>query len=76
MYVVIIFEHKKKLLQDEAFVDPPIVVPYFLHGRAFDTIRNSAFDTAAQNDGGLLWQTFKSFTKLFCRGVFDILEQS
>ena len=54
MYVVIIFEHKKKLLQDEAFVDPPIVVPYFLHARAFDTIRNSAFDTAAQNDGGLL----------------------
>src|ERR687895_1258127 len=48
-YAVISFNHKKKLLQDEAFLaDAAIVDPYFLPGTPFNILRNSACDAAAQ----------------------------
>ena len=44
-YAVISFQHKKKLLQDEAFLaDSAIVDPYFLPGTPFNIMRNSACD--------------------------------
>src|SRR5688500_19610862 len=48
-YAVISFDHKKKLLQDEAFLaDAAVIDPYFLPGTPFNIMRNSACDAAAQ----------------------------
>ena len=48
-YAVVSFNHKKKLLQDEAFLaDAAIVDPYFLPGTPFNIMRNSACDALAQ----------------------------
>ena len=52
-YAVISFDHKKKLLQDEAFLaDVAVVDPYFLPGTPFNIMRNSACDAAAQASEG------------------------
>ena len=74
-YAVISFQHKKKLLQDEAFLaDAAIVDPYFLPGTPFNIMRNSACDAAAQASEGLDSKIGNPLTKLFCREAFDILE--
>ncbi len=76
-YAVISFEHKKKLLQDEAFLaDAAIVDPYFLPGTPFNIMRNSACDAAAQASEGHDSKLGNPFTKLFCREAFDILEDA
>src|SRR5919197_4252161 len=76
-YAVISFEHKKKLLQDEAFLaDAAIVDPYFLPGTPFSIMRNSACDAAAQASEGFDSKLANPFTKLFCREAFDILEDA
>lgn len=73
-YAVISFEHKKKLLQDEAFLaDAAIVDPYFLPGTPFNIMRNSACDAAAQASEGYDSKAGNPFTQLFCREAFDIL---
>ena len=74
-YAVISFQHKKKLLQDEAFLaDAAIVDPYFLPGTPFNIMRNSACDAAAQASEGHDSKIGNPLTKLFCREAFDILE--
>jgi succinate semialdehyde reductase len=76
-YAVISFEHKKKLLQDEAFLaDAAIVDPYFLPGTPFNIMRNSACDAAAQASEGYDSKLGNPFTKLFCREAFEILEDA
>lgn len=73
-YAVISFNHKKKLLQDEAFLaDAAIVDPYFLPGTPFNIMRNSACDAAAQASEGYDSKAGNPFTQLFCREAFDIL---
>jgi malonic semialdehyde reductase len=73
-YAVISFDHKKKLLQDEAFLaDAAIVDPYFLPGTPFNIMRNSACDAAAQASEGYDSKAGNPFTQLFCREAFDIL---
>ena len=76
-YAVISFEHKKKLLQDEAFLaDAAIVDPYFLPGTPFNIMRNSACDAAAQASEGYDSRLGNPFTRLFCKEAFDILEDA
>src|SRR5437870_11612023 len=76
-YAVISFNHKKKLLQDEAFLaDAAIVDPYFLPGTPFNIMRNSACDAAAQASEGYDSKLGNPFTKLFCREAFEILEDA
>ena len=76
-YAVISFEHKKKLLQDEAFLaDAAIVDPYFLPGTPFNIMRNSACDAAAQASEGYDSRIGNPFTKFFCKEAFDILEDA
>jgi succinate semialdehyde reductase len=76
-YAVISFEHKKKLLQDEAFLaDAAIVDPYFLPGTPFNIMRNSACDAAAQASEAYDSKLANPFTRLFCREAFDILEDA
>jgi len=76
-YAVISFEHKKKLLQDEAFLaDTAIVDPYFLPGTPFNIMRNSACDAAAQASEAYDSKLANPFTRLFCREAFDILEDA
>jgi len=76
-YAVISFEHKKKLLQDEAFLaDTAIVDPYFLPGTPFNIMRNSACDAAAQASEGYDSKIGNPFTKFFCKEAFDILEDA
>ena len=76
-YAVISFGHKKKLLQDEAFLaDAAIVDPYFLPGTPFNIMRNSACDAAAQASEGYDSKLGNPFTKLFCREAFEILEDA
>jgi succinate semialdehyde reductase len=76
-YAVISFEHKKKLLQDEAFLaDAAIVDPYFLPGTPFNILRNSACDAAAQASEGYDSKIGNPFTKFFCKEAFDILEDA
>jgi succinate semialdehyde reductase len=76
-YAVISFEHKKKLLQDEAFLaDAAIVDPYFLPGTPFNIMRNSACDAAAQASEGYDSKIGNPFTKFFCKEAFDILEDA
>ena len=76
-YAVISFEHKKKLLQDEAFLaDTAIVDPYFLPGTPFNIMRNSACDAAAQASEAYDSKLGNPFTRLFCREAFDILEEA
>ncbi|HXG06914.1 MAG TPA: iron-containing alcohol dehydrogenase [Nitrososphaera sp.] len=73
-YAVISFDHKKKLLQDEAFLaDAAIVDPYFLKGTPFNIMRNSACDAAAQASEGYDSKAGNPFTQLFCKEAFDIL---
>ena len=73
-YAVISFDHKKKLLQDEAFLaDAAIVDPYFLPGTPFNILRNSACDAAAQASEGYDSKAGNPFTQFFCREAFDIL---
>jgi succinate semialdehyde reductase len=73
-YAVISFNHKKKLLQDEAFLaDAAIVDPYFLPGTPFNIMRNSACDAAAQASEGYDSKAGNPFTKFFCKEAFDIL---
>ncbi|HKZ61698.1 MAG TPA: iron-containing alcohol dehydrogenase [Nitrososphaera sp.] len=73
-YAVISFDHKKKLLQDEAFLaDASIVDPYFLPGTPFNIMRNSACDAAAQASEGYDSKLGNPFTQLFCKEAFDIL---
>ena len=73
-YAVISFEHKKKLLQDEAFLaDAAIVDPYFLPGTPFNIMRNSACDAAAQASEGYDSKAGNPFTQFFCKEAFDIL---
>ena len=73
-YAVISFDHKKKLLQDEAFLaDAAIVDPYFLPGTPFNIMRNSACDAAAQASEGYDSRAGNPFTQFFCREAFDIL---
>ncbi|WP_349257160.1 iron-containing alcohol dehydrogenase [Nitrososphaera sp.] len=73
-YAVISFDHKKKLLQDEAFLaDAAIVDPYFLPGTPFNIMRNSACDAAAQASEGYDSRAGNPFTQLFCKEAFDIL---
>jgi succinate semialdehyde reductase len=76
-YAVISFEHKKKLLQDEAFLaDAAIVDPYFLPGTPFNIMRNSACDAAAQASEGYNSKIGNPFTRFFCKEAFDILEDA
>jgi malonic semialdehyde reductase len=76
-YAVISFEHKKKLLQDEAFLaDAAIVDPYFLPGTPFNIMRNSACDAAAQASEGYDSKIGNPFTRFFCKEAFDILEDA
>ena len=76
-YAVISFEHKKKLLQDEAFLaDAAIVDPYFLPGTPFNIMRNSACDAAAQASEGYDSKIGNPFTRFFCKEAFDILENA
>jgi succinate semialdehyde reductase len=76
-YAVISFEHKKKLLQDEAFLaDAAIVDPYFLPGTPFNIMRNSACDAAAQASEGYDSKLSNPLTKLFCKEAFEILEDA
>ena len=76
-YAVISFEHKKKLLQDEAFLaDAAIVDPYFLPGTPFNIMRNSACDAAAQASEGYDSKLSNPLTKLFCKEAFDVLEDA
>ena len=76
-YAVISFEHKKKLLQDEAFLaDTAIVDPYFLPGTPFNIMRNSACDAAAQASEGYDSKLSNPLTKLFCKEAFDVLEDA
>ncbi|HJT48553.1 MAG TPA: iron-containing alcohol dehydrogenase [Nitrososphaeraceae archaeon] len=76
-YAVISFQHKKKLLQDEAFLaDAAIVDPYFLPGTPFNIMRNSACDAAAQASEAYDSKLANPFTKLFCKEAFDILEDA
>jgi len=73
-YAVISFNHKKKLLQDEAFLaDAAIVDPYFLPGTPFNIMRNSACDAAAQASEGYDSKAGNPFTRFFCEEAFDIL---
>jgi malonic semialdehyde reductase len=73
-YAVISFNHKKKLLQDEAFLaDAAIVDPYFLPGTPFNIMRNSACDAAAQASEGYDSKAGNPFTQFFCKEAFDIL---
>jgi succinate semialdehyde reductase len=73
-YAVISFDHKKKLLQDEAFLaDAAVVDPYFLPGTPFNIMRNSACDAAAQASEGYDSKLGNPFTQFFCREAFDIL---
>ena len=73
-YAVISFDHKKKLLQDEAFLaDAAIVDPYFLPGTPFNIMRNSACDAAAQASEGYDSRAGNPFTQFFCKEAFDIL---
>ena len=67
-YAVVSFDHKKKLLQDEAFLaDAAIVDPYFLPGTPFNIMRNSACDALAQASEGYDSKLGNPFTKLFCK---------
>jgi succinate semialdehyde reductase len=76
-YAVISFEHKKKLLQDEAFLaDAAIIDPYFLPNTPFNILRNSACDAAAQASEGYDSKLANPLTKLFCKEAFDILEDA
>jgi succinate semialdehyde reductase len=76
-YAVFSFNHKKKLLQDEAFLaDAAIVDPYFLPGTPFNIMRNSACDALAQASEGYDSKLGNPFTKLFCQEAFDILENA
>lgn len=76
-YAVISFDHKKKLLQDEAFLaDVAIIDPYFLPNTPFSILRNSACDAAAQASEGYDSKLANPFTKLFCKEAFDILEDA
>jgi succinate semialdehyde reductase len=76
-YAVISFEHKKKLLHDEAFLaDAAIIDPYFLPNTPFNILRNSACDAAAQASEGYDSKLANPFTKLFCKEAFDILEDA
>ena len=76
-YAVISFDHKKKLLQDEAFLaDAAIIDPYFLPGTPFNIMRNSACDAAAQASEGYDSKLANPLTKLFCKEAFDILEDA
>jgi succinate semialdehyde reductase len=76
-YAVISFEHKKKLLQDEAFLaDAAIVDPYFLPGTPFNIMRNSACDAAAQASEGYDSKIGNPFTRFFCKEAFNILEDA
>jgi malonic semialdehyde reductase len=73
-YAVISFDHKKKLLQDEAFLaDAAVVDPYFLPGTPFNIMRNSACDAAAQASEGYDSKAGNPFTQFFCKEAFDIL---
>ncbi|NOJ26808.1 MAG: alcohol dehydrogenase [Nitrososphaera sp.] len=73
-YAVVSFEHKKKLLQDEAFLaDAAIVDSYFLSGTPFNIMRNSACDAAAQASEGFDSKKGNPFTQFFCKEAFDIL---
>jgi succinate semialdehyde reductase len=74
-YAVVSFNHKKKLLQDEAFLaDAAVVDPYFLPGTPFNIMRNSACDALAQASEGYDSKLANPFTKLFCKEAFEILE--
>jgi len=76
-YAVISFEHKKKLLHDEAFLaDVAIIDPYFLPNTPFNILRNSACDAAAQASEGYDSKLANPFTKLFCKEAFEILEDA
>lgn len=76
-YAVVSFEHKKKLLQDEAFLaDAAIVDPYFLPGTPYPILRNSACDAAAQASEAYDSKISSPFTKLFCKEAFDVLEDA
>ncbi|HEX5519140.1 MAG TPA: iron-containing alcohol dehydrogenase [Candidatus Nitrosocosmicus sp.] len=76
-YAVISFDHKKKLLQDEAFLaDVAIIDPYFLPNTPFSILRNSACDAASQASEGYDSKLANPFTKLFCKEAFDILEDA
>src|SRR4030066_305464 len=76
-YAVISFEHKKKLLQDEAFLaDAAVVDPYFLPGTPFNIMRNSACDAMAQASEGYDSKLGNPFTRFFCKEAFDILEDA
>jgi len=76
-YAVISFEHKKKLLHDEAFLaDAAIIDPYFLPNTPFNILRNSACDAAAQASEGYDSKLANPFTKLFCKEAFEILEDA
>ncbi len=76
-YAVISFDHKKKLLQDEAFLaDAAVIDPYFLPGTPFNIMRNSACDAAAQASEGYDSKLGNPLTKLFCKEAFDILEDA
>jgi malonic semialdehyde reductase len=76
-YAVISFDHKKKLLQDEAFLaDAAIIDPHFLPNTPFNILRNSACDAAAQASEGYDSKLANPLTKLFCKEAFDILEDA
>jgi len=76
-YAVVSFDHKKKLLQDEAFLaDAAIVDPYFLPGTPFNIMRNSACDALAQASEGYDSKLANPLTKLFCKEAFDILDDA
>jgi succinate semialdehyde reductase len=76
-YAVVSFSHKKKLLQDEAFLaDVAIVDPYFLPGTPFNIMRNSACDAMAQASEGYDSKLGNPFTRFFCKEAFDILEDA
>ncbi len=73
-YAVISFDHKKKLLQDEAFLaDAAVVDSHFLPGTPFNIMRNSACDAAAQASEGYDSKAGNPFTQFFCKEAFDIL---
>lgn len=76
-YAVVSFNHKKKLLQDEAFLaDAAIVDPYFLPGTPENIVKNSACDAAAQASEGYDSKLSNPLTRLFCKEAFDILEDA
>ena len=76
-YAVVSFNHKKKLLQDEAFLaDAAVVDPYFLPGTPFNIMRNSACDALAQASEGYDSKLANPLTKLFCKEAFEILEDA